>query len=409
MNLLKTQNQILSDALWSDPEAHLAEMQPDTPVLYLCPARLRAQADRFHRHFPGHVTYAVKANPHPEVLRTLVSAGIAAFDVASPAEMAAVRRADSKAVLHYNNPIRSKAEVAAGVAYGVYSWSIDDARSLSQLRDVPRSCEVAVRFTLPVVGAAYDFGSKFGASPEVAIDLLQQVAAMGFRPALCFHPGTQCEDPSAWITYMQVAKDIASCAKVQLKRLNLGGGFAARHYGAPPDLERVLHALEDANMRLFGSEGPALLCEPGRAMVSNAFTLATRIKGIRKGGGVVFLNDGIYGGLTDLRDMGLPHQLRVVAQTGGARQGAAQARQIFGPTCDSLDQLPDGLILPEDCEVGDFLLFEGLGAYSLAMSTRFNGYGLSELVTVQSLAQSSGTKRLDHGHARGDLASGILQ
>ena len=393
MNQLQSQNQILSDALWSDPEAHLAEIQPDIPVLYLSPARLRAQADRFIRHFPGQVTYAVKANPHPEVLRTLVAAGITAFDVASPAEMAAVRTASSEAVLHYNNPIRSEAEVAAGVVYGVYSWSIDDARSLAQLRDVPRSCEVAVRFTLPVAGAAYDFGSKFGASPEDAIDLLRQVAAMGFRPALCFHPGTQCEDPSAWITYMQAAKEIAACANVRLDRLNLGGGFAARHYGTPPDLERVLRALEDANTRLFGKEGPVLLCEPGRAMVSNAFTLAARIKGMRAGGDVVFLNDGIYGGLMDLRDMGLPHRLRVVSPSGVSRQGAAQARQVFGPTCDSLDQLPDGLPLPKDCEVGDFLLFEGLGAYSLAMSTRFNGYGLSELVTVQSLVQLEGEER----------------
>ena len=239
MNQLQSLTQIQTDALWPSPEAHLAEMTPDIPVLYLSPARLRGQAGRFLRHFPGQVTYAVKANPHPVVLRNLVAAGITAFDVASPAEMEAVRSASAAAVLHYNNPIRSEAEVAAGVAFGVYSWSIDDARSLAQLANVPRHSEVAVRFALPVAGAAYDFGTKFGASPEEAIDLLRQVAALGFRPALCFHPGTQCEDASAWIAYMQAAKEIAACANVQLARLNLGGGFAARHYGTPPDLEPV--------------------------------------------------------------------------------------------------------------------------------------------------------------------------
>ena len=254
---------------------------------------------------------------------------------------------------------------------------------------------------LPVAGAAYDFGTKFGASPEAAIDLLRQVAAMGFRPSLCFHPGTQCEDPSAWITYMQVAKEIAACANVQLTRLNLGGGFAARHYGTPPDVTAVLAALEAANTRLFGRGGPDLLCEPGRAMVSDSFTLAARIKGMRDGGGAVFLNDGIYGGLMDLRDMGLPQGFRVVSPDGQPRHGQGLARQVFGPTCDSLDQLPDGLPLPEDCAVGDYLLFEGLGAYSLAMSTRFNGYGLSDLVTVQALAPTCRGERTGQGGTSG--------
>ena len=148
MNQLQSQHQILSDALWPHPEAHLADIQPDSPVLYLSPARLQAQADRFIRHFPGQVTYAVKANPHPAVLANLVAAGIEAFDVASPAEMAAVRSVSASAVLHYNNPIRSAAEVATGADYGVYSWSVDDAPSLAQLAEVPRTCEVAVRFAL---------------------------------------------------------------------------------------------------------------------------------------------------------------------------------------------------------------------------------------------------------------------
>ena len=69
----------------------------------------------------------------------------------------------------------------------------------------------------------------------------------------------------------------------------------------------------------------------------------------------------------------------------------------MGPTCDSLDQLPDGVPLPVECTVGDYLLFEGLGAYSLAMSTRFNGYGLSELVTVQSLVPRISDERSGQG------------
>jgi ornithine decarboxylase len=378
--------------LWLDPETHLARRQPDHPILYFSPRVLHEVADRFLTGFPGLVTYAVKANPHPAVLSNLVAAGVSAFDVASPAEMEAVRAASADAVMHYNNPVRSDVEIAAGISHGVASWSVDEASELDKLADVPRTCEIAVRFALPVEGAAYDFGSKFGAAPEEAIALLQRVAAEGWTPALCFHPGTQCEDASAWVEYIHAARRIVDAAGVKVARLNVGGGFAANRDGVAPDLETVFSAIGTAVCDAFGDAAPELICEPGRAMVSEAFTLAARIKGLRQGGGVVYLNDGIYGGLVDIRDMGLPGRVTVVSAEGQHRSAPRKPRIVFGPTCDSLDRLPDGLPLPEDSVTGDYVLFPGLGAYSSAMSTQFNGYGLSDVATVIELSGQAGTR-----------------
>ena len=245
---------------------------------------------------------------------------------------------------------------------------------------------IAVRFALPVSGAAYDFGSKFGAAPEQAVELLKWVAAEGWAPSLCFHPGTQCEDPSAWGKYIIEASRICKAAGVKITRLNVGGGFAANRDGVAPDLEQAFSAIAGAVEAGFGTDQPELICEPGRAMVSESFTLAARIKGVRKGGEVVFLNDGIYGGLVDIRDMGLPGRVYVVAGDGSHRTAKVMPRVVFGPTCDSLDRLPDGLPLASDAQTGDYVLFPGLGAYSSAMSTQFNGYGLSDVVTVIELA-----------------------
>ena len=74
-----------------------------------------------------------------------------------------------------------------------------------------------------------------------------------------------------------------------------------------------------------------------------------------------------------------------VGPDGTRRLGAAKPRVVFGPTCDSLDRLPDGLPLPEDAQTGDYLLFGGMGAYSIAMSTAFNGYGLAGITLVSDL------------------------
>lgn len=371
--------------LSDSPAAYLAKHSPDAPVLFLAPSVLQSTARRFQADFEGLVTYAVKANDRPEVLSNLVAAGITTFDVASPAEMAAVRAVCPQAVLHYNNPVRSAAEVRAGIAAGVYSWSIDDMSELAKLRDVPRDNEVAVRFALPVKGAAYDFGSKFGAAPEQAAELLRAVAEMGFTPSMCFHPGTQCNDPQAWVQYVHAAADILHAAGVSIKRMNIGGGFAVDRGFDAPDHRAVFAAVKAALAESFGTDAPSLLCEPGRAMVADAAVLATRIKGMRNAGRTVFLNDGIYGGLPDLRDMGLSGLVDVVGPEGALRQGAPTPRVVFGPTCNSLDRLPDGLPLPEDAQTGDYLLFGGMGAYSIAMSTAFNGYGLAGITLVSDL------------------------
>ena len=368
-------------AFWPSPDSYVTRMQPDQPVLCFAPGVLQATARRFIDGFEGLVTYAVKANDDPAVLANLVAAGIGAFDVASPAEMARVRAVKGDAVLHYHNPVRSAAEIADGVRYGIASWSVDCPQELAKLAEVPREgTEIAVRLRLPVAGAAYDFGAKFGADPEAAVMLLQEAQAMGFAVSLTFHPGTQCADPEAWAVYVAAAADVAARAGVRLRRLNVGGGFAAHRAGDAPDLEAIFARISGA-LQVFGADRPALVCEPGRAMVSEAFTAVFRVKALR-GDGAVFLNDGIYGALAEWRDIGAPGRIRVRTPEGAVREGALCDRVVFGPTCDSLDRLPEPLALPGDIAEGDYLVVSGMGAYAAAIATGFNGYGRHDVVTV---------------------------
>lgn len=370
---------------WSDPCTHLLRQGPDAPVLYFCPDQLQATARRFQAGFPGLVTYAVKSNPGDEVLANLVAAGITAFDVASPTEMRAVRAICPDAVLHYNNPVRSAAEVAVAAALDVRSFSVDCLSELDKLTDkVAPGSEISVRLALPVRGAAYDFGAKFGVGPEGAVALLRAVVARGFVPSMTFHPGTQCADPAAWGAYIAVVAEVVRAAGVRLARLNVGGGFAAHRCGAAPDLEAIFAHIGAETARVFGADAPALVCEPGRAMVAEAFSMAVRVKALRDTG-AIFVNDGVYGGLTEIRDIGAPDRIRVLASDGRERRGALRPRVVFGPTCDSIDRLPDPLPLPEDLAEGDYLLIAGMGAYSRSLSTDFNGYGLRDVVTVARL------------------------
>lgn len=368
--------------IWATEMDHLRAARPVDPVLYFAPEALVRTQRRFRSGFPGAVTYAVKANDNAGVIDTLAKGGMGAFDVASPAEIDAVRALVPGAVLHYNNPVRGGWEIAHAVQAGVASYSVDGLGELAKLAEaVPKGAEMSVRLALPVEGAAYHFGEKFGEGPEGAVELLRAVVAAGYVPSMTFHVGTQCADPAAWTRYIETCAEVAREAGVRLARLNVGGGFPSDR-GRGAALEPIFAAIRAAVSHAFPEDRPELLCEPGRAMVADAFTAAFKVKAERACG-ALFLNDGIYGLLAELPIIG-PHQrLRVVTEDGTLREGPTRPYVLYGPTCDSLDKLPDTVDLPETTREGDYVIFDGIGAYSTATNTRFNGYGSHEVVTVR--------------------------
>lgn len=377
----------LSKTIWANPSEFLRVNEPENPVMFFSPAVLQSAARRFIDGFPGLVTYAVKSNPDPVIIENLAAAGIRGFDVASPEEIRLIRSLAPGAALHYNNPVRARAEIRAAVEMGVKSWSVDSASELEKLIAlVPAAgSEISVRFKLPVAGAAYNFGAKFGATVELASVLLARAAEAGFVPSLTFHPGTQCVDPAAWDAYIRAAARIAAEAGVEIARLNVGGGFPSHRLDeVMPQLDATFALIGRVVGEAFGDAAPALVCEPGRALCAPAFTLAARVRAVRDGEHV-FINDGHYGSLNELTMIGVIDRIEVRAPTGELRTGEKTPRIVFGPTCDSVDRLPGDVMLPSDIQEEDYVIIQGMGAYSMATNTRFNGFGDLHLATVLSL------------------------
>lgn len=376
----------LSKTIWTNPTEYLRNQQPENPVLFFAPQAVQAVARKFLDGFPGLVTYAVKSNPGEEVIENLIAAGVKGFDCASPFEIDLIRRLAPDAAIHYNNPVRSRAEIAHAVARQIKSYSVDSASELAKLIEmVPTdNCEISVRFKLPVAGAAYNFGAKFGATEDVAVELLKTVAEAGYIASITFHPGTQCTDPAAWASYIREAAVIAQRAGVKIARLNVGGGFPNhRAEGVLPQLDETFATIDRVATEAFGADRPMLICEPGRAMCGDAFTLAARVKAVRDDMHV-FLNDGVYGSLFELGQIGIIDRIAVLSPEGQRRTGAILPRICFGPTCDSVDRLPGDIPFPADITEGDYVIVHGMGAYSTVTNSRFNGFGELGMVTVLS-------------------------
>lgn len=369
-----TQNQPVR---YPDTQALIQSETPDMPAFLFCEKELVKSAETFKAGFNGLVTYAVKANPSPHIIEILRREGLEAFDVASPNEMALVRTHAPGAALHYNNPIKSRREItAAWEQYGVKSFAIDNLAQLDQIAAiVPPSedVEITIRFKAVKARKAYDFGTKFGIPEQGAIEIATIAKAMGYSVSLCFHVGSQCEEVYTYERHIAAAGRIAERAHIELKRLNVGGGFPAAYpsSGAPP-ISRYFETIEKAAKKTFGSSRPQMIVEPGRAMVTPSTSLLLRVKHQRNNVSV-YLNDGAYGALMEVKFMPILPPTRVW-RDGQVLSGPTIPFKIFGPTCDSYDVLPQAFDFPEVIAEDDWIEFGQMGAYSQASTTAFNGF-----------------------------------
>lgn len=356
------------------------EARPLEPVLIMRRSVLEASARRFLQGFPGKVLYAVKCNPHRGVLASLSQAGIDAFDVASIPELARVRDVTLSARCYFNHPVKDEVSIrTAHAEYGIEDFTVDCMPELEKVTALAHGASSTVQIRLKVGPGSeiYDFGSKFGAPAGLATALVKEVEGAGLGWALAFHIGSQCEDPTAFARALEQCAGVIAEAGSQPRYVNVGGGFPAPVTGRPiPEVEDFFHTIASAKERLGL---PALICEPGRALVSSAGTLVARV--VLRNGERLYLNDGQYGCLGEVNYGRFRLSVRLIKRLGPASAEHREFR-VFGPTCDSFDALEASLSLPANVETGDWLAISEMGAYSTALAGEFNGFRSERLVVV---------------------------
>jgi ornithine decarboxylase len=337
-------------------EALVEARAPDHPVYCVRPKEIERTASRFVRSFPGTCLYAVKCNPHPYVLKLLHSAGIRNFDVASLEEVALIDGLfGSSAGLFFNNPAKSRPAIrSASEAYGVRFYTVDHASEVLKLAQEARSCAselvVAVRLAAVSTNARYALSTKYGSSPDEAVQLLQLVHRAGLRAGLSFHVGSQCLEPGSFGDALAASQEVLRRAAVPIELLNVGGGFPAPYPGDETgDLQRYFDAIALGKSALGLSPNCLLFSEPGRALVGTSASIVAQVL-VRKRD-VIYINDGIYGNLQELRS---PKERRPARLVRPDRSVAAETAdfKVYGPTCDSDDVLGAPLNLSVDVREG---------------------------------------------------------
>jgi ornithine decarboxylase len=283
--------------------------------------------------------------------------------------------------MSFGNTIKKEKDIDFAYRAGLRLFAFDSEDELGKLARVAPGAGVFCRILVACEGAEWPLSRKFGCAPEMAIDLLRKARRLGLDPCgVSFHVGSQQTDLGQWDGAVGTAARMFSLlaeADIELRMINLGGGFPAQYRGEVPAVERYARAVMDAVTRHFGNKLPEIVIEPGRSLVGDAGIIQSEVvliadKGCGEGRRWVYLDVGKFNGLAET--MGESIKYRIVTP---GRDGEVGPVILAGPTCDSADILYEkaDYRLPLGLEVGDKVAILSAGAYTASYaSVGFNGF-----------------------------------
>jgi ornithine decarboxylase len=345
----------------------------------------------FRANLKSDILYAVKANPSPWVIETMAREGITSFDVASIPEIELVQKHAPGSRMAFMHPVKSRKAISqAYFEHGVRTFSLDCHEELAKILDATgaaKDLNLIVRLAVSSDGASYPLSGKFGVEPHEAPALLLAARrATQDLMGVAFHVGSQCMRPTAYQGAMAQASRSLVRAGVFADVVDVGGGFPSVYPGmVPPAMDDYADSIHRGFAEMMVHETTELWAEPGRALVAESTSVLCKVE-LRKGD-ALYLNDGSYGALFDAAHAKWPFPTKLVRD--GETSPALKPYRFYGPTCDSIDQMPGPFWLPEDVREGDYVEIGMAGAYGVAMSTRFNGFGDHETVEVEDAPMGS--------------------
>jgi ornithine decarboxylase len=362
--------------------AFLADRMPATPCLVLDVDRVEENFRALTRALPlAHVYYAVKANPATPILKRLVSLG-SSFDAASFEEIEFCLDAGAEPRrISYGNTIKKVSAIQRAFAAGVDMFAFDSQEELHKLAQHAPGARVYCRLLVENDGAEWPLSRKFGTTVETAKDLMIEARTLGLDPyGLSFHVGSQQTTTGSYEVAIGKAgmlfSDLAA-AGVNLRMVNLGGGYPVRYRDEIPGIDRFADAIMRAMTEHFGNDLPEILVEPGRFLVGDAGVVSAEVVLVchkAKNDPVrwVYLDIGRFGGLAETEGESI--KSRISTPHDGGETGPVA---IAGPTCDGADILYEksNYRMPLALRCGDRIELLSAGAYvTTYASQRFNGF-----------------------------------
>ena len=361
------------------------QLKPTEPVYCIRKKSIQLASKFFQKQFPGKVLYAVKTNPHPTVLKTLVDSGINNFDIASIKEIEAIKNINPSAKCSFMHTVKSRESInEAYFKHGIRAFSLDTKDELIKILESTnqaKDLELHVRVAVSNEHAEIDLSKKFGALTSEAIGLLRLTKQYAKKIALSFHVGSQCMHPISYSKGISELKYIIKKTKIIPDIINIGGGFPTIYPDLiPQSLETYFKEIKKGLDDLDLEKLPEIICEPGRAIVAESGSTIVKVNLRKKQ--KLYINDGTYGTLFDAGVPNIVYPSRLIT-SGRIISKKLTSFDFFGPTCDSMDYMKGPFILPNNIKENDYIELGQLGAYGLTFRTQFNGFYSDNIFEVE--------------------------
>ena len=363
------------------------QLKPDKPVYCIRKKSILSASKFFQKKFPGRILYAVKTNPHPEVIKTLVKSGISEFDVASISEIKSVRKFSQSAKCSFMHTVKSREDIQeAYFKYGVKTFALDTKDELIKIIESTNNAkdlEIFVRVAVSNEHAEIDLSKKFGAMNNEASGLLRLAKQYANKIGLSFHVGSQCMHPISYTKGIAEIGNIIKKTKIVPDYINVGGGFPTIYPDlVPQSLDNYFQEIKMSLDNLKLNNLPEIICEPGRALVAESGSTIVRVNLRKKQ--KLYINDGTYGTLFDAGTPNIVFPSKLIKESSNKIiSKKLTAFDFYGPTCDSMDYMKGPFVLPNNIKENDYIELGQLGAYGLTFRTQFNGFFSNEIYEVE--------------------------
>ncbi|XP_077256425.1 ornithine decarboxylase 2-like [Temnothorax americanus] len=327
--------------------------------------------------------YAVKCNPDPNVIKILAALNTG-FDCASEQEIRQVMQYGVQADrIIFANPYKCPSHIKYAKKMNVDQITADSELELLKIKDLYPEAKIIIRIRCDAKNSDCDLGLKFGCEPdEDAVRLIQLTMDLGLTlHGFSFHVGSPCGELNAFSRGIGICRRLIAIAKsmgckdVQL--LDIGGGFPGEK---GTDIDKLANIVNDAIRDL----DPIIrvISEPGRYYVDSAFTLASYLHSkriVHKNGKTMrmyYANVGTYNSFLD-EIVGIKSRYPQILFEPVSDEKFVST--LWGPTCDSYDVIVKDVLMPE-LHIGDWMVWEDIGAYSLCLCTKFNGFPIPKVI-----------------------------
>ena len=368
-------------------EELINQLKPEKPVYCIRKNSVTSASKFFQKNFPGDVLYAVKTNPHPIIIQTLLDSGINQFDVASIDEIKQIRKLSNTAKCSYMHTVKSPESInEAYFRFGIKTFSLDTKEELIKIikkTDSAKDLELFVRVAVSNEHAEIDLSKKFGAQNSEALGLLRLAKQYAKKIGLSFHVGSQCMHPISYAKGITEIGNIIKKTKIVPDYINVGGGFPTIYPDLiPQGLMTYIDEIKKSLTKLKLEIMPKIICEPGRALVAESGSTIIRVNLRKKQ--KLYINDGTYGTLFDAGTPNIVFPSKMIKETSNKIiSKKLTAFDFFGPTCDSMDYMKGPFVLPNNIKENDYIELGQLGAYGLTFRTQFNGFYSDEIHEVE--------------------------